>query len=463
MRLTCREVRQMADALIDAAVLRVPAVIGASTPGAADVAAFHRRLNISTLTVRYSPRECSEAVVQYCRRYTAALGGGGLAVHSCYFLMLHGQPLQLPACTALLQVLPRLRTVCITSWKRGYTSRALAQALAAFETCRQLRTLAIAEMMDPSPRDDLPVIVHAALCKLRQLHTLRLPWCLSAAQLAALCAALPSLRVLGMHEFADALRSGQDVFPSIQALTAAPSVEDGIMDGLSMPPTSHRSLQDPGCWLTPLELAAFPSLVHMHQCTIYHDVGPGHASPEALAAITAAVQRFGGCTHAWLLRLALDALMSNALQQHLAAGSWQHLQHLEVSLSQADWAGSAGGPAGWLRNGLACLAAAAPNVVTVHLDKIATAPHYVLQACLPALLRLQRLHTLWVTVYELGPIGTSCLLMGLATGLACGRPDAPLRRVMLRGGDAEAFSYCDDALAALGLRVRVDAWVRADA
>ena len=139
MRATCRDARDMADTLHDAAVLPV----GPDTWGsAASVAAYHRRLcaQVQSLHVRYSGGKEDEArAVQFMEAYSAALGAA-LPASSCTLEMPAGTQLPTSVAAVLLQrVVPGMER--LHAALGSYAPAKLVPLLQLLEPCTRLRCI----------------------------------------------------------------------------------------------------------------------------------------------------------------------------------------------------------------------------------------------------------------------------------------------------------------------------------
>ena len=247
MRATCRDTRDIADALHDTAVLPVG-------PGTWDsggvIAAYHRRLGaVRSVHVVYSGGAEDEArAAHFMEAYSAALGAA-LPAADCSIAMHSGSQLPTALAVALPQrVVPRVERLDMALG--SYVN--VAQLLQALEPCARLcslRLLAVrtvegpgldglcfeehpgaldalcrlprlcslrllpvlaeggAKPEGPSPDDQNVAIrlcfcpgVLDALCRLPRLHTLSGPWAIEVPDLQRLCDALPSLTTLGFSQ-----------------------------------------------------------------------------------------------------------------------------------------------------------------------------------------------------------------------------------------------------------------------
>lgn len=112
-RVSCREVRQLTNQLLDTGTLQLSAAMNGRTPPASSLAAFHRKLRIKTLRVQYSALEGNPVVFDYVSQY-AATTGAGLSVIKCSITVALCCKLQLPVLWGLLHALPQLGRRALT-------------------------------------------------------------------------------------------------------------------------------------------------------------------------------------------------------------------------------------------------------------------------------------------------------------------------------------------------------------
>ena len=478
MRVTCRDARDMGDALHDTAVLTVGpgtwysgVAIGPGTwySGAA-IGAYHRRLGaVRAVHVQYSGSEFDgERAKRFMAAYRTALGGELHAAAECSIALKNSRlpPAALVA-WLLARVVPRVERLDVALASLDN----FVQLLETMEPCTRLRSLRILPAQgtgspaldSPTARGitlDHPGYIDALRCLGPRLHTLSAPLELDNVHLRRLCDALPSLTTLGFMQLQ--LPIEPRACPSARSLHTLAywrhSVDAGMLwDRLDRP------------WHLQSELverlrvcvdggfhAALPAAQHVGALVLCTQ----QELPDGLPRIREAAQRFAACADRWACEV------QAVLHTHLLAlagmsqGSMAAVKHLVVVIHSSKLT------ARGFASVLAGLVAAAPSVTTIALSCFFTRftdSTDELEVMMRPLRRAAHLRTLWLT--ERHRLRNSAWqAMMLERVVRClAEPGAEggdryclaLRHVLVKGAYPDALAACRSALASRGCAVSV--------
>lgn len=459
VRLTDKCAMAIADGLIDAVQLPVPAAAEPGGPSAASMAAFHSRLPLKSLLV-HVPEGAPLVATQFCAEYAAAASaapGRGLSAELCE-VYAYGKELS-PLLLLLLQhALPRMQGLCIIG--TGSAPPVSASLLAALRPLHGLRALHISWPRGQEWFEDMEDELLGALCCLTQLHALRFPWVLTPTQLQRLGRALPALETFGLAGIKGACPAG--AFPALHTLTNAPEGDSNLHSPVG------RWDQARTCSVDVRLLGMAPALQRLDGIEISlseEDWLAGRARD-----VPAIVEHFSSCAGGWALQVHLRGGSHPAgmhptsrLVCDLPASSLPGLRNMHVLIDGGDSTLPSVQQDSCMALGLACLAAAAPNITDVELQA-AGCPTEVVTAAIPALRQLRRLEIVWVGLPRLAhDMLQGAVLMGLASGLCVpcavtGSRCASLCAIYFAGANPAIIGACNRLLEAQGVAARAHAW-----
>lgn len=485
LRASCKQLRQFADARLDAAELSLPCEGGRSARNkrnGKNMATVCKKFsNLKKLKVVYCGgfrpmKKERDQCVKDCVQFAAALGNDGLAAKSMRLVLIEDCQLPVAALSALLKAVPQLQALTIQL--RYSPTEHLARLLKELQQCPQLTSLSIdgTKWTSTLPNDALE-----ALCQLKQLHSLRLSSNNDEADApiaSHLLDSLPQLTTLGVPCFQHTAevdgssprgrqRTASGPYPYVRKFICPPDQEQTDSDPwASAARAMHISLKD---------LDLFPSLKTLHGCTVYHRCQP-HEQPERLCSrLQALTQRFSSCMQGWGLCLILRQDTNLAPLQALPKGCLAGLKNLELAV---DFGVCSELAAAQLSAAVQSIMHAAPDVEALCLRGISVVMngmdvlvsceehHRALRALLPGLRSAVHMHTMWLLIdtSEMTDAEQASFFLALANGLVThgssgrvnqGAGAVALKQLLALTLDSEVMGACNMCLESMGLAVRL--------